>query len=86
MRSSWIGLGFAVLVATTGLGCAKRLPLTPAECTAIVARARTVLADTYAVPPAALEPGATCATCGYPAPAALVDPGGHCATCVDERQ
>jgi len=31
MRNTWIGLGFAVLVATTGLGCAKRLPLTPRE-------------------------------------------------------
>src|SRR5215204_5373279 len=31
MRSTWIGLGFAGLVATSGLGCAKRLPLTPSE-------------------------------------------------------
>ena len=58
----------------------------PAECAAIVARARAVLSETYAVPPAALEPGATCATCGYPAPAALVDAAGRCATCVDERR
>ncbi len=61
-------------------------PLTPAECAAIVAQARAVLSETYGVPSAALEPGTTCATCGYPAPAALVDPAGHCATCVDERR
>jgi hypothetical protein len=31
MRNTWIGLGFAALVATAGPGCAKRLPLTPVE-------------------------------------------------------
>ena len=31
MRNTWIGIGFAVLVATTSSGCAKRLPLTPSE-------------------------------------------------------
>jgi hypothetical protein len=31
MRNTWIALGFATLVATAGLGCARRLPLTPTE-------------------------------------------------------
>lgn len=31
MRNTWIGLGFAALLASAGSGCAKRLPLTPAE-------------------------------------------------------
>jgi hypothetical protein len=31
MRNTWIGLGFAAVLATASLGCAKRLPLTPDE-------------------------------------------------------
>jgi hypothetical protein len=57
-------------------------PLTSEECGAIVGRVRDVLQSAYDVPPAEVDDGVTCATCGYPAPAALCDAVGRCATCL----
>ena len=57
----------------------------PAECAAIVARIREVLAEVYAVPAGDVQPGATCAACGHPVPATLIDSSGRCATCADEQ-
>ena len=51
-----------------------------------MARTREVLIGVYAVPASDIEPGATCAVCGYPVPAALCDRAGCCATCADAAQ
>jgi len=58
-----------------------KTPLTPGECASIVARTGELLTGVYTVPASDIEPGATCAVCGYPVPAALCDSEGCCATC-----
>lgn len=61
---------------------ARKAPLTPKECVAVVSRLEDVLHSVYDVNPDECEPWTACAACGYPTPAAgVAGTPGVCSAC-----